>query len=122
MFDMPKRLKIKLNTVIFIGFGAGDFTVTIMGGLMAFSGMTQGLISLILILICSQAVCGIRCMVIHSSLIVNQVLKLYKITIISHHSDFWCDSLPDVVMQDWEKLGIHQFVILSCELICKIYN
>lgn len=45
------------------GFGLADLTVTIMGAVMALCGMVQGLMSLILSFICSQAVCGIRCMV-----------------------------------------------------------
>ena len=48
--------------------GAG-LAVSIMGGTMALSGMVQGLVSLILILVCSQAVCGVKCMVsVHSQL------------------------------------------------------
>jgi hypothetical protein len=42
--------------------GAG-LAVSIMGGTMALSGMVQGLVSLILMLVCSQAVCGVRCMI-----------------------------------------------------------
>ncbi|CAL8070365.1 unnamed protein product [Orchesella dallaii] len=46
-----------------VGFGIGDLTVTIMGAVMALCGMVQGLMSLILSFICSQAVCGIQCMI-----------------------------------------------------------
>ncbi|CAG7816719.1 unnamed protein product [Allacma fusca] len=43
-------------------YGKG-LAVSIMGGIMALSGMVQGMVSLVLILICSQSVCGVRCMI-----------------------------------------------------------
>ncbi|OXA64497.1 hypothetical protein Fcan01_02200 [Folsomia candida] len=42
---------------------ASDLSVTILGGVIVICGMVQGLLSLIIALICSQSVCGVRFMI-----------------------------------------------------------